>query len=155
MSCPEIKTFSDYLTGVTIRPVVQSDMDSVVEMLQSLSEFRPSKSEYIRIWNDFRKQTNVFSLVAIIDNQVIGYGSIVIEAKIRGGKMGHIEDVVAHSRYQKRGIGTAIVGALFDIAKAYGCYKVGLQCKEHNIKFYEQCGYEVTGLAMQVFIERK
>jgi hypothetical protein len=47
------------------------------------------------------------------------------------------------------------VGALFDIAKAYGCYKVSLKCKEHNVKFYEECGYEVSGLAMQVFIERK
>ena len=155
MSYPKVKMFSDYPADITIRPVLQSDMDSVIEMLQSLSEFRPLKSEYIRIWNDFRKQNNVYSLVAILDNQVVGYGSIVIETKIRGGKMGHIEDVVAHSRFQKRGIGKAIVGALSDIAKAYGCYKVGLQCKEHNVKFYEECGYKVSGLAMQVYIERK
>jgi hypothetical protein len=102
MSSPEVKIFSDYPTDIMIRPVVQSDMDCVIEMLQSLSEFRPSKSEYIRIWNDFRKQTNVSSLAAILDNQVVGYGSIVIETKIRGGKMGHIEDVVAHSQYQKK-----------------------------------------------------
>ena len=138
--------------NISIRAVVQSDMDDVIELLQSMSQFKPSKSEYLPIWNSFCQQTNVHSLVAIIDTQIVGYGSIVIETKIRGKKMGHIEDIVSHSLFQKKGIGKAIVDALFDVAKVNGCYKVALQCKKHNVKFYEKCGYEVSGLAMQMFL---
>ena len=146
------KTMDD-VKNISIRAVVQSDMDAVIELIQSMSEFKPSKSEYLPIWNSFCQQTNVHSLVAVIDNQIVGYGSIVVETKIRGGKMGHIEDIVSHSLFRKKGIGKAIVDALFDVAKVNGCYKVALQCKEYNVKFYEKCGYEVSGLVMQIFVK--
>lgn len=84
---------------------------------------------------------------------MVGYGSVVIEEKIRGGKIGHIEDVVSHSLFRKQGLARAVVGALFNIAKANGCYKIALQCKEHNVGFYEKCGFEVSGVAMQIFVE--
>ena len=143
----------DDVKNISIREVVQSDMDAVIELLQSMSEFKPSKSEYLPIWKSFHQQSNVHSLVAVIDNQIVGYGSIVIETKIRGGKMGHIEDIVSHSLFRKKGIGKAIVDGLFDVAKINGCYKVALQCKEQNVKFYEKCGYELSGLAMQMFVK--
>ena len=143
----------DDVKNISIREIVQSDMDAVIELLQSMSEFKPSKSEYLPIWNSFHQQSNVHSLVAVIDNQIVGYGSIVIETKIRGGKIGHIEDIVSHSLFRKKGIGKAIVDGLFDVAKINGCYKVVLQCKEHNVKFYEKCGYQVNGLAMQMFVK--
>lgn len=39
--------------NILIREIVQSDMDAVIELLQSLSEFKPSKSEYMPICNSF------------------------------------------------------------------------------------------------------
>ena len=139
--------------NILIRAVKKNDMDAVVELLQLISEFKPSKSDFLSIWNSFCDQSQVHSLVAVMDNQIVGYGSIVIETKIRGGKMGHIEDIVSHSLFRKKGIGKAVVDALFNIAKENGCYKVALQCKEHNIKFYENCNYEQSGVAMQVFVD--
>jgi len=105
-----------------------------------MSEFKPSKSEYLLRWNSFRQQSNVHPLVAVIDNQIVGYGSIVIWKRIRGGKIGYIEDIISHSLFRKKGIGKAIVDGLFDVAKINGCYKVTLQCQELNVKFYEKCG---------------
>ena len=105
------------------------------------------------IWNSFCQQNNVQSLVAVIDSQIVGYGSIVIETQIRGGKMGHIEHIVSHSLFRKKGIGKAILNALFDVAKVNGCYKVALQSKEHDVEFYEKCGYEVSGLSLQMFVK--
>ena len=143
----------DDVKNISIRAVAQSDMDAVIELLQSMSEFKPSKSDFLTIWNSFCEQANVHSLVAVINSQIVGYGSIVIETKIRGGKIGHIEDIVSHSLFQKKGIGKAIVDALLSVAKDNGCYKVALQCKEHNINFYKKCGYELSGVAMQIFIK--
>jgi glucosamine-phosphate N-acetyltransferase len=143
----------DDVKNIFIRAVLQNDMEAVIELLQSMSEFKPPSSDLLDIWNSFFKQTNVHSLVAIMDNQIVGYGSIVIEAKIRGGKMGHIEDIVSHSLFRKKGIGKAVVDALFDIAKVNGCYKVALQCEERNVEFYKKFGYEVSGVAMQMFVK--
>ena len=137
--------------NISIRVIVQNDMYSVIELLQSISEFKPSKSDFLSIWNSFSEQPNVYSLVAVMDNQIVGYGSIVIETKIRGGKIGHIEDIVSHLLFRKKGIGKAILDALFNVAKANGCYKVNLQCKEQSMEFYEKCGYEVCGVSMQKF----
>jgi glucosamine-phosphate N-acetyltransferase len=141
------------VNNITTRPVMQSDMDVVLELLQSISEYRPAKSEYLAIWNSFCQQDNVHSLVAVLDNQVVGYGSIVIETKIRGGKMGHIEDIVAHPLFRKKGIGKTVLDALFAVAKEHGCYKVALQCKEQNVGFYEKCDYTISGSAMQLFTQ--
>tara|TARA_B100001964_G_C14122175_1_gene548836 strand:+ start:178 stop:405 length:228 start_codon:yes stop_codon:yes gene_type:complete len=68
--------------NISIRAVKQSDMGVVIELLQSISKFKPSKSDVIPIWNSFSEQSNVHSLVAVMDNLIVGYGSIVIETKI-------------------------------------------------------------------------
>lgn len=138
---------------ISIRAVEQSDMESVIELLQAIAEFKPLKSDFLSIWKSIYQQSNVHSLVAVIDNQVVGYGTIVIETKPSGWKMGHVEDIVSHRLFRKKGIGKAIVDSLFKIAKTNGCYKVAIQCKEHNIEFYKKCNYELSGVAMQRFIK--
>ena len=137
---------------ISIRAVLQSDMDFVIELLQSISEFKPLKSDYLRIWNDICDQTNVHALVAVVDNQILGYGSIIIETKIRGGKVGHLEDIVSHSSHRNKHIGMTVIDGLLKIAKANECYKVILQCKEHNLKFYNKTDFALSGLAMQKFL---
>jgi len=132
-----------------IRQIRKKDMSLVIELLQSISKYKPSKSEYTKIWNKFKNQKNIHSVVAITNNKIVGYGSIVIETKIRGGKMGHIEDIVSHENYRKNGVGRAILDKLFVLAKKKGCYKVALQCKKHNISFYKKCDYKVNAITMQ------
>jgi glucosamine-phosphate N-acetyltransferase len=34
----------------------------------------------------------------------------------------------------------SLVEALVEASKAAGCYKVILDCAEHNVAFYEKCG---------------
>lgn len=136
-----------------IVPLQRDHMDQVILLLQNISSFTPPKELHDEIWDTFKSQLNVHSVVAIEDDLVVGYGSIVIESKIRGGKMGHIEDIATHSEKRNTGIGKIIVNALYDIAHANGCYKVTLQCQQHNISFYEKCEYSVSGTAMQRFIK--
>jgi glucosamine-phosphate N-acetyltransferase len=139
--------------SISIRKLEQADMADVIELLQSMSEFKPSESDYPHIWEKLCQQTHVYSIVATIGEKIVGYGSVVFETKIRGGTMGHVEDIVSHPGYRKKGIGKTILGALFDIAKANGCHKVALQCQEHNVEFYRKCNYEISGLVMQRFIK--
>ena len=111
--------------------------------------FEPARENHCQIWDDFQQQGNVHGIVAVLDGCIVGYGSIVLEIKIRGGKMGHIEDIVAHPRHRNSGIGKLVVDSLFEIARANGCYKVALQCKSENVGFYLKNGLSVSGAAMQ------
>lgn len=138
---------------ISIRPVAQDDMEPVIELIQQISKFAPSKSHYPAIWENFYNQTNVHPIVAVMNNQIVGYGSVLIESKIRGGKIGHIEDIVSHSLLRNKGIGKTIINALCDFAKEAGCYKVSLKCKEQNVQFYEKCGLRLGGVAMQMFFQ--
>lgn len=128
-------------------------MSTVIELLQLMSELKPFKNSFESIWHDFQKQQNVFSLVAIYEEKVISYGLVVIETKIRGGKKGHIKDIVTDNNYRKKGIGKGILDALCEILKEQGFYKTGLQCKERNEPFYKKYGYETTGVGMQLFLQ--
>ena len=86
-------------------------------------EFKPLKSHFLSIWNSLYEQSHVHSLVAVMDNRIVGYGSIVIETNIRGGKMLYIEDIVSYSLFHKKGICKTVVDALFNIGKD-GYFKV-------------------------------
>ncbi|MDC1087325.1 GNAT family N-acetyltransferase [Alphaproteobacteria bacterium] len=140
------------VSSIIIRPLEKSDMFDVIELLQLLSNFKPSKKNYNKIWHDFKSQNNVHSLVAIIDNKIVGYGSIVIETKIRGGRKGHIEDIVTHQNFRKKQIGSKIICNLFKIAKKKECYKISLECNKDNIPFYINNNFEISGTGMQQFL---
>lgn len=38
-----------------------------------------------------------------------------------------------------------LVESLTLLGKALGCYKMSLECKEENVKFYQSFGYEPDG----------
>lgn len=135
-----------------VEPIQREHMAEVIMLLQNMSAYLPAEDSYDAIWDVFAAQPNVFSVVAIENEMVVGYGSVVIESKIRGGKMGHVEDIVTHPDRLNKGIGKSVVNSLYEIARSKGCYKVSLQCQQHNIPFYEKCDYKVSGSAMQRFI---
>ena len=126
-------------------------MDDVIQILKEISPYSPSKESYDNIWTVFNKQPNVYSRVAIYKASIVGYGVIIIEHKIRGGKVGHIEDIVSHSDFRRRNIGASIVKSLCDIAYSKGCYKVTLHCKNEQVAFYKKCLFKIGGRGMQKF----
>lgn len=137
---------------ITLRQVERQDLEQVVSMLQSISHYVPEPGSSDATWQQISAQGNVLSVVATLDQLIVGYGSIVIETKIRGGKMGHIEDIVAHLDYRGEGIGKLLLETLAKIAESHGCYKIALQCGEHNVDFYAKCGFQLAGQSMQKFL---
>ena len=133
-----------------IEKVCKRHHRSVIDLMQEISNFEPNKEELSRIWDDFNNQGHVHSVVAIHNDIPIAFGTLVIEKKIRGGTMGHVEDIVTRADFRGKGVGKAIVNELSKIAIKEGCYKVSLACKELNIKFYEKCGYLLNGTSMQL-----
>ena len=138
----------------SIRKIELEDFDTIFSLLQDLSKFLPAKSEFNNIWKNFMLQKNVYGFVLIENknNKLIGYSSISIEIKVRGGKMGHIEDVVIDKNYRKLGLGKYLIDYLTNFAKLENCYKISLECRKNNIKFYESCNYSNTGFAMSLYL---
>ena len=132
-----------------LRVINKNDISQVIDMLQDISKFKPEESNYQKIWNNFCCQNNVHSIVAVLNDKIVGYGSMILETKITGGKRGHVEDIVSHKDFRKKGVGRLIVNSLFNIARENGCYKIVLQCKEHNLNFYKKLNYSINGIAMQ------
>lgn len=85
-----------------------------------------------------------------LDYEKIGYGKIIIDPKEHGRPAGLIEDIWVHENYRGRGIGKEIIRQLIEIAKGKKCYKVVLICADHNIAFYEKCGFHSHQKGMRI-----
>jgi glucosamine-phosphate N-acetyltransferase len=85
-------------------------------------------------------------------DEIVGYGAVVIEVKIRGGVIAHIEDICTAFKFRGIGIGGLILESLFEISRKYECYKLVLSCKLNNIDFYSGNLYEQDGISMSRFI---
>ena len=134
-----------------IRYLKQADMETVIELLQSNSIYRPNSEDFETIWQEFNQQQNVHAFVATMNYNVVGYGCLCVEVKIRGGRLGHIEDIVTDPHHRSMGIGKCMVTHLLQIAEEQNCYKVVLQCDENNIPFYEKCGFHRSEFGMSQF----
>jgi len=132
---------------VKCRSIRFEDMKVVIRLLKLISDFVPGESEYEKIWKEYSEQNNVFGVVAELDGKVVGYGSIFIETKIRGGRVGHVEDIVCSSDKQRQGIGSEILDKLFEISKKENCYRCSLVRKSQNKIFYNLNHYEDDGLS--------
>ena len=133
--------------------VKKNHMTAVIEILQSISDYRPDEKDYDQIWDGFQSQTNYFGLVALDEKlDVVGYGSIFIQRNIRGGKMGQIEDITVHPDFRNKGIGKLLINALVQISHKEKCYKVSLSCKENNLSFYQKCDFLKSGISLSKFL---
>ena len=104
-----------------------------------------------------RRRIGVHTYVAREGGRTIGTASLLIEPKFshRGGRAGHLEDVVVHPQHQGKGIGAALVRHVVDQARALGCYKVILNCSEKVKPFYARLGYQPHENTMRLDLPEK
>ena len=134
---------------IKTKPVKIQDYQKVIDMLQSISDFIPRDEDINDVWEAFISQDSLNGFSFFLDNELVGYGSIFYEIKIRGGKACHIEDIVVNENARGNKIGQFIIDYLVKEALKNNCYKVSLSCKENNIGFYEKCGFVQDGITMQ------
>ena len=126
----------------------------ILNLLQGISNFYPDESNLEFIWNSFFDQENIFAIIAIdtnistMENNLVGFGSLHLTTKIRGGKIGFIEDIAIKESYRNKGIGRLILKDLINKAKKKSCYKLVLDCKEETKTFYKKLGFNHSGNSM-------
>jgi len=129
---------------VTIRQIREEDLaNGFLDTLNSSTKTNLDPKRAKQIFNEITSQKNHIILVAVIDGEVVGSATLLIEQKFthNGCKVARIEDVVVMEKYQKQGIGGKLIISLIDYAEKLSCYKTILDCLEKNIPFYEKLGF--------------
>ena len=141
-------------SAVVVRAASTEDVAGIYRCLSQMVTWFPDESEWSEIVNRFLIQGHVQSYVAIEalgsePPQVIGFASISFETKVRGGVVGHIEDVVVDATHRGGGVGRMLVAALLEESRRRNAYRVYLECSESNVGFYKSCGLERSGVGMR------
>lgn len=86
------------------------------------------------------------------EGDVAGVTTLLIEQKLihDSGIVGHIEDVAVMPEYEKQGVGSALVKKAVECAFENGCYKVILDCADHNLPFYGNVGFRRVENTMRI-----
>lgn len=136
------------LTGCDIRP-------DFLDTLAALAEVKLTREDAVEIFRQ-RLAGGIRTYVATDDERIVGTLTLLVERKFihQGGRVGHIEDVVVHGEYQKRGIGQALVRHAVEEARQLGCYKVILDCFEERVRFYESVGFRRHDVGMRIDLEQ-
>ncbi len=139
---------------IQVRDLTLADICEGKQFISALNELSPTQLSVDKakeIYFD-RQHAGIRTIVATLDDVIIGTASIFIEQKFirNAGKVGHIEDVVVVDDYQKTGIGKLLIDELLSYAHTAGCYKVVLNCKKEVAPFYEKLGFRKHEFGMRI-----
>jgi glucosamine-phosphate N-acetyltransferase len=144
-SVPSRSTSSE----LQIRRLEAGDEDrGFLELLSQLTvTFPVSKAmfrERLEKMNSLAPTYNIMVVYDPANDRIAATAGVLVELKFvhSCGKVGHIEDVVVDETYRGQKLGARVVQACVEIAKQEGCYKVLLDCADHNIPFYEKMGFK-------------
>ena len=127
-----------------IRQLQKTDFNkNYLNLLEQLTKVDKKKITFEKFKNFIDNLNKNHKIVVIeINNKIVATGTVLLENKIIHGlsKVAHIEDIVVDKETRGLGLGKKLISFLIDIAEKENCYKVILNCKKENIKFYEKCG---------------
>lgn len=141
------------MSNIIFRRIKESDLDDVYVLLNQLKELDQDSIDKEKAWKNFLKNTSANSIVGILDEKIVAYGSVVIENKIRGEVAGHIEDIVVDKNVGEKMIGIYLVKELIEICKKKKCYRITLFCNEKLVNFYSRNGFKVNNVMMKKFLD--
>lgn len=116
----------------------------IPNVLSQLTDCEYNELNFIKQFEEIEKNKNIHTYIAyhkLIG--VYGIGSLYIMPKfIHDCKnVGQIEDIVIDKNLHNEGLGKLLINFLIEIAKQNNCYKVILNSKKKNEKFYEKLGF--------------
>lgn len=112
---------------ITIRDFELDDAVDVAMLLQDLTLFMPTNIKNNDFASAFYHNEYAIGIVAECDNTIIGFCSMFILPRIRGGSSAIIEDMIIKSDFRGQGIGGRILDKLIMLAQSRGCFKICLE----------------------------
>jgi glucosamine-phosphate N-acetyltransferase len=141
---------------IIIRHACPSDYSSHVPLYKQLTSIDPDVVTFQLYCNFLASLSSnhcVYVAVDMENQRVVGSITLLIETKLihNLGCVGHIEDVVVDVNVRGGGIGKLLVEHATNYAREKGCYKVILDCADHNVGFYKKNGYSRKGIEMAYY----
>ncbi|KAI5964787.1 GNA1 [Candida pseudojiufengensis] len=140
--------------GYTFRKLKLTDYsNNYIETLKVLTTVgNISEENFNKLFQEWSQNSHIYQPHVILNKEgvVVSTGMLLLESKLihECGKIGHIEDISVAKEEQGKKLGNYMVKSLASLAEQAGCYKVILDCSDHNVGFYEKCGFEVGGVEM-------
>jgi len=132
-----------------IRRLQHRDYQNYLSLINQLTEVgnvsEQQFNEFVNLQTD-----NSFTLVYEIGHRAVACVTVLIERKIAHSYSSiiHIEDVVTDVSFRGYGMSKKLIDFIIESAKGK-CYKIILDCAEHNVKFYEKLGFKQSQFQMR------
>ncbi len=133
-----------------VRQIALNELSQLLDLYQQLHQDDPdvSRNEGLnKLWDEIHNDPNLYYLVIEENGILVSSCTLVIIKNLTRNlrPYGLIENVVTHSEFRKRGLGTKVLHVAIEIAKQNNCYKVmlltGLK-NEDTLRFYERAGFQ-------------
>jgi len=130
-----------------IRNAKAEDFDRICELLQQLWPDKTLDNRALKtVMNRALLSPQDIYLCIEVDNTVAGFCSLAIRNSLwKEARIGTISEMVVDETFRKRGIGTALLGTIVDMARQKGCRCIELDSAFHREAahhFYEKAGFE-------------
>ncbi len=129
-----------------IRTATPGDFDRICELLQQLwPEKKLDKGALKAVWTRALRSSVDIYLCAEIENAVAGFCSLAIKNSLwQQSRIGLLSEMIVDEAFRNRGIGTALLGTIVDVARQRGCRRIELDSAFHRDeahRFYEKAGF--------------
>jgi len=133
---------------INYRDFRRDDLTQVIDLLQDVSEYRPTIDEFPKILMHCMEAVDSKFVVAEspLSHLIVGFASIFYYTRIRGGQVGVIEDVVVSADYRGQSLGSTLISKLESDAKSRGVHKLTLTSAPDSENFYFHLGFKASGL---------
>ncbi len=130
-----------------IRTATLDDFEGICRLLQQLwPDKKQDKRALKTVMNRALPSPDEIYLCAEIDNAIAGFCSLAIRNSLwQEARLGMLSEMVVDETVRKRGIGTALLGTIIDMARQRGCRRIELDSafhREETHRFYEKAGFE-------------
>ena len=137
---------------IVCRELKKTDYEQYLNLINQFRETTFNCKEFKNALKRIKRNSEIW--VVEFDGVLVASGTIISETKFifNISRVAHIEDIIVHKEYRKKGFGKMILDKLKQRAKETGCYKFTLCCSDDYItgprNFYKKCGLELRGIQM-------
>lgn len=130
--------------SVIIRKATENDFGAIYGLIKQFAEFiKTPEKVSITVEQMIRDKDYFQSLVAVVDNTIIGFATYFFTYYSWTGKALYLDDLYVLEKHRGQKIGTLLMDSIFEIARKENCTKVRWQVSNWNtkaIEFYKKRG---------------
>lgn len=138
--------------GWKVRPAVESDIDAIVMM----ADASPTAPHWLRsVYLQAVDEATVPSRITLVAEAELSEPGGFVVASLMPPEA-ELESIVVAAAFQRQGVGSVLVGALFDVLRIRAVSTVHLEVRESNLAalaLYAAAGFTKSGLRPRYYAD--